>query len=261
VALEPSLSSLVRHRARHACEYRRLAWLVVVALMSGCTADPTGASTPSSQRVPNVIAEYRIDRWCEPLLVPVTWEGKPAFFVLDTGFSLNAVDPNCFPLLRAVRTNASGITQLGSTRVGSIEVGGAQFHQVQLSETKSGGSLGLNFLERHLTTIDFPSHRLYLKKGMEFDRPRKLSFTAGLHLLKPNQVTVYSVDNDSAAAKAGLEGGDVLVEIDGKRLADADFYDVQDMLDAESARQVSIKYVRNDLEKIAAVALQLDDDS
>lgn len=74
------------------------------------------------------------------------------------------------PTTSGPKETAGGIVQLRSTRVPVIDVAGPFYRDLVIGETKASGAVfGLDFLERHLVTLDFPNNRVYLKPGKEFN--------------------------------------------------------------------------------------------
>ncbi len=383
--------------------YFILALTVILGAASRLIAE---APAPASQPASNVLGEYKIGRWAEPILMPVTWEGKEGYFLVDTGLVTNAVDSkafsklgltpaslataggnhhqemceppelrvgpfllsHCGPVARidlaflsacfdrrvigilglaafddvvlqidfdshrlrfiepdwnthpewgmpipgfvdknkvcilrtrmggveesmyletshiafatlptdelkslanhenlAVRTwprsTASGAARLDELTVPTLEIAGFKYRDQQIGETKSGvPSFGLEFLERHLTTIDFARHKLYLKEGKEFDRPRA-SFISGVNLWRQdNKALVYMIAPGSCAEQAGIGIGDVILEINGRLGADTDIYDLLDMLQSSQAgREVAVRLLHDGVEKTVTLKLLRDD--
>jgi hypothetical protein len=99
--------------------------------------------------------------------------------------------------------------------IASLGVGGATAFDVEFAET-GWDVLGLTFFARFKTTFDFQNGKVYLvpgKRAAERDHPDR----SGLHIWKlADDVVVRTVDDDSPAAKASIETGDVLSRINGK---------------------------------------------
>lgn len=107
------------------------------------------------------------------------------------------------------------------------------------------GHLGLAFLRRHVATIDFPNEILYLRPGQHF-RDEDETDMSGLHLLRDGGRTfVYSVDEGSPAAIAGMKAGDVLVRLDGASVSAKRMRDIHQQLKANDGVQVTLELRRN----------------
>jgi hypothetical protein len=90
--------------------------------------------------------------------------------------------------------------------------------------------LGLDVLSRYVVTFDFPHRAIYLKKGRQFDKLYRYD-RSGLYVRRVNgQTVVASVDNGSAAAKAGILPGDVLLQIDKEQINGMTLYTLKDRL-------------------------------
>jgi C-terminal processing protease CtpA/Prc len=64
-----------------------------------------------------------------------------------------------------------------------------------------------------VATFDFPGHKIYLRKGKEYNR-RDLWARFGIAMRNVDGVIVFSsVDKNSLSEKAGFQAGDVLVKV------------------------------------------------
>lgn len=78
------------------------------------------------------------------------------------------------------------------------------------------GILGLEILKRFNTIYDYKKKVMYIKRNSLFDAPYRLN-RSGLKLKKENgTLTVESVTAESAAEKAQIKVGDIILSIDGK---------------------------------------------
>jgi PDZ domain len=109
-------------------------------------------------------------------------------------------------------TAPSRMGQADAMTVGGLRIVGPILAE---SSPEFGGRLGNSFLSRFQVIFDFPSNRMYLRKGKEFDRVDGWRNLSGIQLgSEGGRIFVDSVENGSAAANAGLRKGDVLSKID-----------------------------------------------
>ena len=114
-----------------------------------------------------------------------------------------------------------------SLKLGSFVVNSPIFRE---SRGPLGNLLGRRFWSRFTATFDFPGNKIYLRKSSGYDRPDRWNGT-GLHLWKrQGAIEVHSVDQDSPASRAGLEKGDILVELAGVRANEASLFDLFQVL-------------------------------
>ena len=92
-----SANGPARPPARTHSPVRRFTTLL--ALAAGCAAPRPSLPTALLPR-PDT---FPLDGWNEPITIPVVVAGRPCCFLLDTGCTLNAVDPAFFPGLRRRR--------------------------------------------------------------------------------------------------------------------------------------------------------------
>lgn len=151
-------------------------------------------------------------------------------FVIDTGFGgpfcACAVRPADFDALlaqRDIRPNpvVDAIqTPFGPRprRIGSagpLELAGFIHDNVFVQEADHA-SIGLECLSRYRLTFDFPNEVMCVEEGGRFAEPRTTGLS-GLTLRRKDGATVVdTVVKGRAAAIAGLESGDVLIQLDGR---------------------------------------------
>ncbi len=138
-----------------------------------------------------------------------------------------------------------------------IDLAGSRYRGLICKETKhSSGTLGLEFLERHLATLDFPGNRLYLKPGKEFDHPSEASMS-GIHAGRVrDQLVAQVVDAGSPAYEAGVRQGDVLVDLNGKASGDYDMPDVRDLMHAGEGKEMTVTFRHGDSQQTVTFKLR-----
>lgn len=165
-------------------------------------------------------------------------------FEIDTGstgsVSLNAPFVRRHNLERAV--GDSRVTRMGgvggtaealvartrAVRLGGHELRGATARlsratRGSFAATRADGLLGGEIFRRFKMTVDLARRRVYLEPGAAFDEPFEEDMS-GIELLGDGpDFGTYLIDDveaGSAAAAAGVEGGDVLTAIDGRAAFD-----------------------------------------
>jgi hypothetical protein len=94
-----------------------------------------------------------------------------------------------------------------------LEIAGFSVTNPVFEGTSDDSVLGLWFLSRFVATFDFPGHKIYLRKGKEYNR-RDLWARFGIAMRNVDGVIVFSsVDKNSLSEKAGFQAGDVLVKV------------------------------------------------
>lgn len=148
----------------------------------------------------------------------------------------------------------SGIMKSRIIRISDIQIGPSYCKNLIFREG-NWSSLGLEFLSRHLVTFDFPSNRLYLKKGKDFDKIDEINMS-GLHLVcVSNEVVVHSVDEGSPAHEAGIHTDDVIAQINNKDSNAYEMWEVRDILKSKDGQEITMTIKRGD--EIKEVSLTL----
>jgi hypothetical protein len=179
---------------------------------------------------------------------------EPEWFVLDTGCArgpgalYGCLRKAAFDALRKsgkltsidkqpqVRFAGRRVYRLGC--LGSLPFAGKTYENVPVSEGDMS-LLGLDLLSRYVVTFDFPHQAIYLKKGRQFDRPIRYD-RSGLAILRvKGQTVVESVTDDSAAARAGIRAGDVLLQIDNQPINAMTLFTLRDRL-CEEGKKVQL---------------------
>jgi predicted metalloprotease with PDZ domain len=133
-------------------------------------------------------------------------------------------------------------------RAPSFQVSGLHYNDLLFYETKVwDGILGLEFLSRHLVTLDWPNHRLYLKPGKEFDRYDEHDMS-GLGLQRLDSKTIVNLASpDQPGYQAGLRDGDELLAINGKSASNYALYDLTDLLRSKDGLKITVKFRRGNV--------------
>lgn len=119
-------------------------------------------------------------------------------------------------------------------------------------------ALGLRFLARFRVILDFPEQALYLRKGLNYDKPEPAA-TSGLMLQWENgAILVSSVRKGGPSEKAGVRAGDVLVKINLQPAATLDPFDVRQMLTSLGGSKVPMTIRRGKREIEIQLVLDAD---
>lgn len=98
----------------------------------------------------------------------------------------------------------------GGLTLGGYRHSGAVFHRLDFPS-----SLGLDYLSRYKVVFDFPNRIMYLKPGSNFDHV-DICDRLGLSLRRAGEhIEVKATLPGGAAAKAGIQAGDILCMLDG----------------------------------------------
>ncbi len=139
-----------------------------------------------------------------------------------TGISVNEIER--FPLQGEPRIFSSSvrlrrIEKRPAGRLdGSVTLAGVTFVEPVIEEASGTQLLGGVFLEHFVMTLDQRSRRLALERTGDERQPPRPQFELGM-AYRPNDrgLEVLEVYDDTPAAAAGVEPGDVVVAIDGAR--------------------------------------------
>ncbi len=116
---------------------------------------------------------------------------------------------------RGLTISLSGIFEEQTLALNDFGLGPFTHHQLCFSQGRKN-ILGLRYLSRYVVTFDFPSQKMYLKKGKWFDQPDSRNRNqSGLHIISTDGPTIVKiVDSGSPAARAGIEPKDILLKLD-----------------------------------------------
>jgi hypothetical protein len=123
-------------------------------------------------------------------------------------------------------------------RLDALPFAGNTHKNLMFDDSREYSFLGLDVLSRYVVTFDFPHQAIYLKKGREFDKPYRYD-RSGLYVRRvKGQTVVASVADGSAAAKAGILPGDVLLQIDKEQINGMTLFTLRDRLRDEGKKIV-----------------------
>lgn len=162
------------------------------------------------------------------------------------------------PVISSPYLTADGTVQIRKMRVSEFDLAEFRYHDLICNETKASmGALGLDFLERHLVTLDFVGHRLYLKPGKEFEH-RTESNMSGIHAarLTDNRLVTQLVDINSPAFQAGIRAGDALIELNGRAASEYDTIAFHDLICAGDGAEITVKFRRDLKEQTVKIKLR-----
>jgi len=124
--------------------------------------------------------------------------------------------------------------------------------KIQVQE-RNVNCLGIAYLARYMVTLDISASAMYLRPGARFNTPDMTNAT-GLHLWQPGaEIVVQSVDEQSPAARAGVQKDDVLVRVDRRAASDLRLSGVRRVLREIGGSTLTLELRRGDHE--FAVAL------
>jgi hypothetical protein len=186
-------------------------------------------------------------------------------FIVDTGCETSgALTKDSFRLvvakghLKPVDTSMAafaGVVESGQVRVDRVTAGPFEYHGLIFSEAK-GSLLGLGFLSRHVVTFDFPHDRLYLKRAKGFDTPDEAGM-CGVSIVRSEGRTVVSeVYKNEAAAKAGIQVGDVILKLNGQDVNAYERWEIRDLMRSGHGKEITITIQRGDEMKDVKVVLE-----
>jgi hypothetical protein len=197
----------------------------------------------------------RLGRLPAPYLSAAMKEEGEVRLYIDTGAnSTGSLRKDVFDEIvqrkRAAVTEAwfddlGGRKRARSARIGSIRIGADHYKDLIFDEGNLS-SLGLDFLSRHVVTLDFPNLKMYLKKGRSFAR-RDESNMSGLHVYRlGSRVTVHSVDTPSPARKAGVKAGDAVLKVNGTEAEPTGLWSIRRLLRSGDGKEVTLTLKRGE---------------
>jgi len=145
-------------------------FLSVMLLTEGCADEPKSTSEKPADQ--NILAEFKIAKGGDPILLPVTFEGKEYLFVLDTGCSHTSFDTSLRHELGDVKKVERGLTAGNPIMVEVFDAPEVFLGPLNLQDSgqvscfdlkmpslingrKISGIIGMNFLRKYVLQIDF----------------------------------------------------------------------------------------------------------
>jgi len=170
---------------------------------------------------------------------------EPEEFILDTGFARGRgceggiLRKSTFDaliksgkLIPGGNTRSVGLAgrQISYGWLEALPFAGNTHKNLVFNDSRECSFLGLDVLSRYVVTFDFPHHAIYLKKRRKLDKPN-LYDCSGLAVRRvKGQTVVASVADGSAAAKASILPGDVLLQIDKQQIKGMTLYALRNRL-------------------------------
>jgi predicted aspartyl protease len=152
---------------------------------------------------------------------------------------------------------ANGVADLKQMRIALLECGGVPYHDLICSELKGDtGTIGIDFLSRHLVELDYPNSRFYFKPGKEFDRHSEINMAGVQIQTKHSRRVIIKVITGGPADLAGLKTGDILDEVNGRQAMDYRGFELEALLQAGDGNEVVITYSRGQIQKTARFELK-----
>jgi hypothetical protein len=186
-------------------------------------------------------------------------------FVIDTGCDADGtLEKDSFRRavaqgsLKPVDTSSitvAGIVKSRQTRVGRVTAGPFEYQGLILTEAR-GNLLGLDFLSRHVVTLDFPHDRLYLRKGKSFDKPDEAGMCGVSLVRSEGHVVVTGVDEGRPAARAGLKVGDVILRLQDRDASTYQMWEIRDLLRSGPGKEITMTIQRGRKIKDVVVVLE-----
>ncbi len=173
--------------------------------------------------------EFKIDSAASSATLMFAWPFTARHGLLDR---LRAAG---VPLLSDEMAGVGGTSRMWYTRLAEVQLGRTAFERpwAGLIEAKGGtlaateiaGIIGGGLMHRYKVIYDCPRGRIFLERGKRMGDPFEIDMS-GLRWTSPREnrreFRVRAVIADSAAARAGLQAGDVLLTLDGLPAAEID---------------------------------------
>jgi hypothetical protein len=161
------------------------------------------------------------------------------------------------PAITTPELSAAGRADVRMLRSPEFQISGLHYRDLLFGESKDWqGGLGLDFLSRHLVTLDCSNHKLYLKPGKEFNRYDEHDMS-GLELERVNsKIIILTASPQRPAYEAGLRVGDELLEINGSPTDKSDLYDLRALLSSKDGLKITMKYKRDPSDQIISFLLR-----
>ena len=120
------------------------------------------------------------------------------------------------------------------------------------------GNLGNDVLKRFILYLDYKNQRVMLEKGGDFDRDFPTD-RSGLSIMfsDDGNLLVFHVSTGSPAAAAGIQKGDIIVTIQGKKISEwGDILDIRDLFRQKSGTAYTVETRRGNEVKKTVITLK-----
>lgn len=125
---------------------------------------------------------------------------------------------------------ASGGFDSNTYNCGRLKLSQFVVNNAMFAEADGSNLLGIRFWSRFVVTFDFPGHKVFLRKGKNYERPDVWD-SSGLHLSsKEGAKVIAEVDRGSPGALAGFEVGDVVLKVGDLRAAEVSLFELRSAL-------------------------------
>lgn len=184
-------------------------------------------------------------------MVSASLDGHPGEFQIDTGSrgALIVMHPfaatnGLVDKYHATRLVTMGygvggpskalLARAGELTIGATKIAGPITELIsdasgEAAATHTAGNIGGDLLKRYTVTLDYAHQRLWLQPN-ELASRREVFDRAGVWIAraKDGGIQIADVANDSAAAKAGIAGGDEILSVNGQPAKDVQLYDLRE---------------------------------
>lgn len=151
-----------------------------------------------------------------------------ADFMIDSGWgSPDSLKSSLFEKVHCNLTSGTKHGSMSTTAVKSLNFGklkvierfsvGSFEYKNNFFQKSNKSILGLSFLSRHLVTFDFPNHKMYLKKGENFNKPASINISLyqfNLNIRKSgDNIIAFEIDPNGLAYRKGIRQKDILLKV------------------------------------------------
>lgn len=151
-----------------------------------------------------------------------------ADFMIDSGWgSPDSLKSSLFEKAHSNLTSGTKHGSMSTTAVKSLNFGklkvierfsvGSFEYKNNFFQKSNESILGLSFLSRHLVTFDFPNHKMYLKKGENFNKQPSINislYQLNLKIRKSSDnIIAFEIDPNGLAYRKGIRQKDILLKV------------------------------------------------
>ena len=145
-------------------------------------------------------------------------DNTSADFMIDSGWgSPGTLQSRLFEKVHSNLTSGTKHGSMSTTKlIERFSVGSFEYKN-NFFQKSNESILGLSFLSRHLVTFDFPNHKMYLKKGENFNKPPSINISLyqfNLNIRKSgDNIIAFEIDPNGLAYRKGIRQKDILLKI------------------------------------------------